>query len=237
MINLVEFQNFGINLITATFIATLFFTVLWMRSLFQQNQKIVRNPLDKAESVSFIFYAYYGFSALAIVIYGFDKNSLALVVNGLSGFMALLIVFNLWRLKEISLREKIIGLSSILTIPIMLLNPQKDLLYFIFSVAFGLVIIEQIREIWHNKSSGLVDPRPIVISLLSAIFWSTYGAITDIWPLKIMNGVGAILWIILLASYIKFKPKKILLWNKYQMRKLLETYSFALLILIRKRKK
>lgn len=207
MIKFIELQNFGVNLLTFTFIITLIFTGASAYTLFKQNQKIVKSR--SGESVSFIFFSYYAFSALAVIIYGLAKHSLALAINGVVGFIALAIIINLWRFKKISLKEKIIGLSSSLTVPVIILSDEKDLLFILFGVIIGLAMLEQITEIWTNKSSGSVYLGQIIVSLSSTSFWLIYAIVINLWSMEIVNSIGVLLWLMLLFSYLKFKPKKI----------------------------
>jgi len=199
-----EIKNFGANLLTLLFFATIFFTIIQAYALIQQNNKIVKNQSGK--SVSFFFFSYYVFSALAVIIYGLNRSSLALTFNGLLGPLALTVVFNLLRFKAIGLKEKIIGLSSFVVLPLIIFVPQKDLLFLIFGLVIGGALFSQILEIWKNKNAGSVHPGQAIVSLFSNSFWLSYAIIMGIWPLEIINGLSLLLWIILLISYFKFKP-------------------------------
>ena len=201
----VELQNFGFNMLTLTFLATLIFTVSQGIALIRQNKTIVKNR--SGHSVNFIFFSYYGFSAIAVIIYGLGKNSLALTINGFLGFIALAIIVNLLRFKPISLKEKIVGLGSAIVLPLIIFVPQRDLLFLIFGSIIGLTLLVQILEIWRNKSSGSVHPDQIIVSVISAVFWLIYAIILDIWPMEIINSLGLILWVLLYFSYWKFKVR------------------------------
>ena len=201
----VELQNFGFNMLTLTFLATLIFTVSQGIALIRQNKTIVKNR--SGHSVNFIFFSYYGFSAIAVIIYGLGKNSLALTINGFLGFIALAIIVNLLRFKPISLKEKIVGLGSAIVLPLIIFVPQRDLLFLIFGSIIGLTLLAQILEIWRNKSSGSVHPDQIIVSVISGVFWLIYAIILDIWPMEIINTLGLMLWAFLYFSYWKFKVR------------------------------
>jgi len=203
----IEIKNFGANILTLLFFITIFFTIIQAYALIKQNNKIVKNK--SGESVSFFFFSYYGFSALAVIIYGLNASSLALTLNGFLGPLALIIVVNLLRFKVISLKEKIIGLSSFIVLPLIILVPQKDLLFLIFGLVISGALFAQILEIWRNKSAGSVHPGQAIVSLFSNSFWLSYAIIMHIWPLEIVNGLGLLLWVIMLMSYFKFKPTNI----------------------------
>lgn len=230
MENFVEIQNWGINLSTLVFIVTIFFTLLQAMALIKQNSKIVKNR--SGESVSFIFFSYYGFSALAVIVFGLFNHSLALTINGFLGFLALIIIANLLRFRKNSLLEKVIGLGSSLAIPLIILAPQKDTLFLVFGSIVMLSIFLQIVEIWKNKSTGSVHLAQTIVSLFSGSVWLTYAFIMDIWPLQIINSLGLLLWIGVLFSYLKFKnnPRKIknlflieILGNCYQEKEIYST--------------
>ena len=205
MYEFIEIQEFGANIITLTFFITLFFTILQGYALIRQSLKILKNKSGK--SVSFTFFCYYSFSALAVIIYGLYKHSLALSINGLLGFIALFVVINIWRFKEISRNEKIIGLGSAIVIPLIIFLPQKDTLFLVFGSVVTWAIVSQILEIWKNKSSGSVDPGQTITSIFSSLFWLSYAIVMKIWPMEIFNSLGFILWLIMLLSYLKFKDK------------------------------
>lgn len=201
----VEIQNFGLNALTVIFFITLVFTLFQALALYKQNRKIVKNK--SGLSVSFIFFCYYGFSALAVIIYGWQKLSLALTINGLLGCISLMIIVNLLRFKKISFSEKFIGFSSIIVLPLIIFAPQKDLLFLIFGSIINLALFLQILEIWQNKSSGAVHPGQTIVSLFSNTFWLIYAIIMHIWPLEVVNSISLVLWFSMLFSYYKFHPK------------------------------
>jgi len=203
----VEIQYFGANVLTAMFFITLLFTFFQARALFKQNWKIVKNK--SGLSVSFVFFCYYGFSALAVIIYGWHKLSLALMLNGLIGFIIMAIIINLLRFKKIALGEKIIGLASAIVLPLIIFVPQKDLLFLIFGSIINLALLLQVLEIWRNKSSGSVHPGQTIVSLFSNTFWLGYAVVMNIWPLEIVNSISLVLWFSMLFSYNKFNPQKL----------------------------
>lgn len=202
----VEIQNFGVNFLTAVFFVTLFFTILQGYALIKQNRKIIKNRSGK--SVSFIFFSYFSFSAIAIIFYGLNKDSLALTINGLVGFIGLAIIVNVWRFKKVSLKEKFIGFGSSIIIPIIILIPQKDELYLICGLIISGSLLLQVLEIWKNRDSGSVHPSQAIVSLFSSSFWLSYGFMVGLWPMKIINSLFLLLWLSLLLSYLKFKPNK-----------------------------
>lgn len=201
-----EIINFGINFETAIFLITMFFTIFQAIALTKQRKKIRKEKSGK--SVSFSFFSYYGFSALAVSLYGLYGGSLALVINGsLLGSLALAIVVNIPKFKKLKKEEIIAGIISSTVLPLMIILPQKDLLFLIFGLIVTFSLLFQIIEIWKNKSSGAVHLAQTIVSIFSVSFWLTYAFVFKFWPLQIINSIALILWITMLFSYLKYKVK------------------------------
>lgn len=202
-----ELRGFGFNFLTLMFFVTLFFTFLQAYALIMQRNRIVKNKSGK--SVSFVFFSYYTFATLAIIIYGLYKSSLALTINGFLGFFSLSIIINILKFKKVPIKEKIIGLLSFSAIPLVILVPKKDLLFFIFGLIVQLSTLSQILELYRNKNNGSIHPSQAIASILSGIFWLIYSLLVVIWPLIVINIIGITQWIILLFFYLKFKRQTV----------------------------
>ncbi|MEI6378907.1 MAG: SemiSWEET family transporter [Candidatus Falkowbacteria bacterium] len=205
LIKFTEIQSFGFNTLTVIFFITILFTVLQGYALYKQNKKVLKTKSGK--SVSFIFFAYFGFSALAVSIYGLYKCSLALAINGLLGFLSLAIVFNLLRFKPLGTREKILGLGSVIVIVLVIIIPQKDILFLFFGLVISATLLMQILEVWNNKSSGSVDPKQAFFSIFSSTFWLIYAIITSNLAFTIVSAVAVLMWAAMIILYLVFKDK------------------------------
>ena len=206
MVEFVEIKEFGINMLSFSFMATMVFTLLQAIAFLKQNQRIIKTK--SGESVSFSFYSFFGFSALSITVFGLSNQSLALTINGLLGILSLIIFFNLLRFKKINKKERIIAILSTLALPIMILSSNKDTVFLVLGLIIGVTLVTQIIEIWKNKSSGAYHAIQIFVSLASSSFWLIYSIIMNIWAMKIVNSLFLLLWISLLFSYLKFKKRK-----------------------------
>jgi uncharacterized protein with PQ loop repeat len=207
MIEFAELKGFGANMLTISFVATMIFTLFQAIAFVKQNRRILKTK--SGESVSFSFYSFFGFSALAITVFGLTNQSLALSINGLLGFFSLIIVVNLLRFKKITNREKIIGFLSALALPIMIFSPNRDIVFLFLGLIIGVTLSIQILEIWKNKSSGSYHPNQVFVSISSCSFWLIYSIIVNIWAMQITNSLFLFLWIALLLSYLKFKNKEV----------------------------
>lgn len=206
MIEFAELNGFGLNMLSVSFVATMIFTLLQATAFLKQNRRILKTKSGK--SVSFSFYSYFGFSALAITIYGLTNQSLALSINGLLGIISLIISFNLIRFKKITRKEKILGIISLFALPLMIFSPNRDVIFLGLGLIIGITIGMQIIEIWKNKSSGAYHPTQIFVSIISCSFWLIYSIIMKIWAMQTTNTLFLTLFFILLFSYFKFKKNK-----------------------------
>lgn len=194
-------------MLTLSFLATMVFTILQAIAFIKQNRRIIKTK--SGESVSFSFYSFFGFAALAITVFGLSNHSLALCINGLLGIISLIIAGNLLRFKEISKKEKMLGILSSLALPIMIFSPDKDIIFLALGIVVSITIGEQITEIWKNKNSGAYHPIQVFVGIASCSFWLIYSILMNIWSMQITNSLFLILWLTLLFSYLKFKNEKI----------------------------
>lgn len=206
MIEFAELKDFGVNMLTLSFLATMVFTVLQVIAFLKQNQRIIKTK--SGQSVSFSFYSFFGFSALAVTVFGLTNQSLALSINGLLGILSLVITINLLRFKKITKKEIIVGGVSVLALPAMIFSPNRDVIFLTLGIIIGVTIGIQILEIWKNKSSGSYHPTQIFVSIVSCTFWLIYSIIMNIWAMEITNSLFLFIWFVLLFSYLKFKKRK-----------------------------
>lgn len=203
MIKFLEIDGFGINILSLTFVVTLISTAFQAIAFIKQNKKILKTRSSK--SVSFSFYSFFGFSALAITIYGLHNQSLALSINGLLGFLSLAIAVNIFKFRKLTEKEISTGLFSTIAVPLMIIAPEKDYVFLGLGLIIGVTLMIQIWEIWKNKSSGAYHSGQIFVSITSCSFWLIYSIIVIIYPMIITNSLFLFLWILLLFSYLKFK--------------------------------
>lgn len=203
MIEFAEIKGFGINVLTFSFVATMVFTVFQAIAFLKQNQKIIKTR--SGESVSVSFYSFFGFSALAITVFGLFNQSLALSINGLLGILSLIVTINILRFKKISKKEKTIIKVSVLALPLMIFSPDKDIIFLVLGLIISATLVAQIVEIWANKSSGSYHSFQIFVSIVSCSFWLSYSIAVKIVVMQITNSLFLLLWFTILFSYLKFK--------------------------------
>lgn len=204
----VEIKGFGMNMLTLSFGATMFFTVFQAIGALKQNQKIIKTR--SGESVSVSFYSFFGFSALATTIFGLSEQSLALSINGLVGILSLIITINILKFKKISKKERVVVMLSTLALPVMIFSPNKDIIFLILGLIIAVALTVQIAEIWRNKNSGSYDPFQVFVGITSCSFWLVYAIITGIGVMQITNTLFVLLHFVLLFFYFKFRKNVII---------------------------
>jgi uncharacterized protein with PQ loop repeat len=170
--NTVEWQGWGYNALTISFIATAVFTVLEGWGFWMQNRSIWRNK--SGESISVSLFIYFGCLFITVIVYGYYIKSIAAIFNGMLGFMHLPILFGLLKYKGFTKLEKGVSCVFPVMIPAMIFLPWKDLL--MISLMFGTIVplLMQLYEMWRAKSAGVINARFIGILIISTAFWVIY---------------------------------------------------------------
>ena len=170
--NTVEWQGWGYNALTISFIATAVFTILEGWGFWMQNLSIWRNKSGKSISVS--LFIYFGCLFITVIAYGYYIKSIAAIFNGMLGFLHLPILFGLWKYKGFTKLET--GASCVFPLmgPAMIFLPWKDLM--MISLLFGTIVplLMQLYEMWRAKSAGVINARFIGILIISTAFWVIY---------------------------------------------------------------
>ncbi|MFC1632726.1 SemiSWEET family transporter [Patescibacteria group bacterium] len=205
-----EFQNFGWNTLTFSFLATILFGVLGALGLVDQIKKIWRNRSGESASVTFaiIFVAFF----IASFIYGIDKHSLALILQG-SIFRTVFfppILYGLWRFKGYTLFEKIVAFLCSSAIVYMLTLDDLKIKGYIF-LGLGLLgvlaTLKQAWEIWKTKSSGVVSIKLMLIIHASSDFWLIYGIALRDHMIKYMSLGYFIANTLVIVFWFKYRTK------------------------------
>lgn len=192
MITLLEYQNWGFNALTVSFLLSLLLTAISAWGLVQQNQTIWRDK--KAEAVSVFWLAYYAMLQLAILIYGLSLGSAALIINGLLALLYIPILIGLRKFKGFSVPEKISMWVFAVAITLMAFLPYKPLFFFVFAIGGLLSALMQPIEMWHKRSAQGLNIKLIGTILLGNIIWLSYGVAVKDWVLIIVNAVAFLIF-------------------------------------------
>lgn len=205
--NTVEWQNWGWNATTASFIGTVALSVLCGWGVWRQNEAVWRSK--SGESVSVPLFSYLCGNFFIFLCYGVLAKSVAMVVNGLQAVLYLSVVVGLWKYKGFTDREKalcILFASLIVTMVSIPPGWRDSFLALVF--AGGLfVIADQPRQIWRNKNAGNVDIHFLVVFAVSAAFWTAYGITIKNWVLTTVNPITFVIMTTTAVLWFKYRKR------------------------------
>lgn len=198
----VEWQGWGYNALTISFIATAVFTVLEGWGFLMQNRSIWRNK--SGESISVSLFIYFGCLFITVIAYGYCIKSIAAILNGMLGFLHLPILFGLWKYKGYTKLETGCLCVFPVMIPAMIFLPWKDLL--MISLLFGSIIplAMQLYEMWRAKSAGVVDARFIGILIISTAFWVVYAFAIENWVMEVIYPLTLVILILIFVLRFRY---------------------------------
>jgi uncharacterized protein with PQ loop repeat len=202
--NTVEWQGWGYNALTISFIATAVFTVIEGWGFWMQNISIWRKK--SGESISVVLFIYFGCLFTTVIVYGYYINSMAALFNGMLGFLHLPILFGLWKYKGYTKLEIGCLCAFPVMIPAMIFLPWKDLL--MISMLFGSIIplSMQLYEMWRAKSAGVVDARFIGVLIISTAFWVVYAFAIHNWVMEVIYPLTLVILILILMLHFRYTP-------------------------------
>lgn len=200
-----EYQRWGLNALTFSFLATVFFTALQGWSLLKQSRKIWKNR--SGTSVSVYAFTYFAGYYLVFSTYGFQVRSLAIILNGFLFFVHVPILLGLWRFEKYSCKEvffTVIVMSAFVLL-FILDEKQKDLLLFTGLMGILWALTMQIAEIIRTRKTGSVEPRFIIVFMATAVFWFIYAIVIGNWPLIVFNPLSFCALLLILLLYLKYR--------------------------------
>lgn len=202
----VEIQNWGFNILILSSLMTMVFSIFQGYGFIKQAQKIWQSRSAKSISAPFFFLFFFYF--IAFVIYGFYKNSLAIIFNGLLFIVCVPVVAGVIKFKKMTLIDWLSFFISVAIVPAMILIKEKDTFVF-FLLAVSLVVLTtQLLAIVREKSSGSIEIKFVIIFFVTGIFWFIYACYIDNWPLKIFNFFAVTIYLAIIILYNKYKHKK-----------------------------
>jgi len=193
-----------VNVLTVSFIATVFFTFLEMWGLVKQDRTI--RDARSGEGVSVSMISYFGCTFIAFGYFGFVVHSVASLFNGvILFFFYLKVLLGLKKFKGFSTVEKWrIALFASLVLLEFLTN-KKELVMTGIMIGAVYPMYLQVREIWVKQSVGQLDIRYTTVMLISTLFWTVYAFVTHNLPLMIVNPFGITLFGMMIYFWFKFR--------------------------------
>lgn len=210
----VEWQMWGWNLATLSFLFTLVFTLIDGWGYKKQGETIWEH--ESAESVSAITFFYAAGLCYSYSVYALFIGSIAVLFNGLVlGYNIIPILHGILKFKDMKKSEKICCMLFSLMIPAMLFLPWKGEMFFLF-MSVGLASLAmQPLEMWRNKNAGDVDIRAMTVFVLGVFFWAVYGFFVGQSPEASSAEAGLILQIVNSIAFLLY-ASVIVLWFFYR---------------------
>jgi len=204
---MIEFENFGWNVISISFTATIFFSILAFYGLLDQVYKIYKNKSVKAISSIWIICgpALFG----AITIYGYSIDSLAITISGIArGPLHIPIIVGIFLYRGLSKIDLAFIVFVIVILTLMWFSDHKDI-YFIV-ITSGALIPTAIQPIkmWKEKNAGVVSLKMISIFTASTCFWIIYCTAIKDWPVLVFSSISLILFVLIIVFGIKYQDKE-----------------------------
>ena len=196
----IEWQSWGWNAITVSFVATAAFTVFQSWGLWKQDETV--RTRQSGASIAVLPFAYIGCVFLAFSYYGIAIGSAAATFNGLLGLLHVRVLASLWRFKRFTRAETILVAGFPLMIVAMIVVPSRGTLLLVLMGGSLVPMAQQPLEMWRARSAGAVDIRYVAIFMTSSAFWTIYALAIGNRVLAIINpsafailATTAVLWV------------------------------------------
>lgn len=180
---------FSLGILTA--LGTVAFTFAQAYGAWEQGRTIWRKRSGEGMSSIMILYSTCYF--FAFIVYGAWRTSIAMVFNGLLGFVFIPAVMGLWRFRGFRVRDWVCLAVFLALVPLMALVEWKDLLLL---VSLGGVIVTVIPQTvaayraWQKGDPGAIEPKFFAMFMATNAFWFVYALAIGNWPLQIFNPVS-----------------------------------------------
>lgn len=199
----IEYQEFGLNALTISAVATILFTFLQAYGICKQAKEI--RDKESGEAIASVFFFYNFFYFFIFFVFGIMENSLAIVINGALCFFYLPILYGLKKYKKFSKKDITLIILMLIASSSVFFYPHKDQILFSFSFISLFVIAKQFKEFIKEKSLGAFSLKYLQMFFITSIFWCIYFAATGQWLLEITCVIGTMLYALILILQRKWK--------------------------------
>lgn len=203
---MVELKHFGWNALTLSFLATTFFALLGGWSLVKQLRAVHRER--SGQSLSVVWLAFFAASMAAGLPYGLEKQSLAMILHfalRMPQMVCLLIVLR--RHRPFTGPENLLFLGLALGLAWMSVSDNRAPFFAFFTGAGVVGLMAQPREIWRQKSVGVVTIDILLVGLVAALFWLVYALAISDPTLFAITSLYVLVYIITLWLYFRYRVR------------------------------
>ncbi len=210
----VEYQQWGWNALTLSFLATVLLSIFDGYGLWDQRRKIKEE--ESVRSLGTIWFLNQMFVFAQFLLYGIYIRSFALAFHGLEFFLHLPILLYIWKYhwkeKGTTAWEKFwLGTFVLTTAGIIALPEWRTELFSVMYLSRLPAFMNKPWAIWKEKSPGVVSIKMVLIFLAGSVFWVIYAfKFGRSFILKFMcTAIGLILFAtLLLWLYFSYKEKE-----------------------------
>lgn len=174
----IEYENFGLNALTISAIATIIFSLVKGYGIGRQAWKIWSEK--SGESISPIFFAYNFFYFLIFLAYGFEEKSLAIIISGSLCLLYLPILIGLKKFRGFTSLDIAVTAVMAMAIPTLFFF-DKEKIVSSFSLLAIIAILSQVKEVWKKKDFGAFSVVYLYTFLINSSFWCIYYTATKSW--------------------------------------------------------
>lgn len=202
----IEYRSWGWNLVTLSFIATLFLYAIQVWTLSSQRAKIHRER--SAEAVSVPLVALIGSVMAAFGVYGVFRSSLASALNGSQAIFYFLVYREVARQRRLTNSELLVGSGFLLAPFVMVLlgtEKSRELYMLILLFASLFPMAHQPYVMWRCKSAGVAEAKVFLSFSASSLFWWIYAIATGDPVLQIVNPISLVIMAITLSLMRKYR--------------------------------
>jgi uncharacterized protein with PQ loop repeat len=198
----IEFQTWGWNTTSVSFIGTI---------VFKQIQTI--RTKQSGKSIPMIMSVYFAYHFFTFSVYGFRVHSLAIILNGMFGLLYLKIYRDAEKWGDSDGRTKAEYVFAFLPV-LMAIVPTPSVMMALMFVSSSAFLIQCPLEILFKKDAGSVEPKMIFCFIASACFWTAFSACISEWPLCAANIFGIVTMVYTFYLWLKYKkPMSELIWR------------------------
>lgn len=203
----VEWQNWGMNILTFSSIGAVIITGFQAWSFIKQSRAIWTS--ENGDSVSVTMFGYLLFYLISFVIYGLAARKITIIVNGLLFLCVIPIVIGLFKFKHVTRMERHCVAAFGMLPVIMFLTPHKQVFLLCLLACLLVAFACPVYEIWHNKDAGVVEVRVIIASMTANMFWGVYAFMVWDVPLLLFNPLSFALMVLTIFLWRKYRRKPI----------------------------